>query len=137
MPTASPQYDFTRIDRRTKKVTPALMAAIRDRIVENLHPEKIILFGSRASGNATPDSDIDLLVVLGNDHPLARQRRRDRFGALQELFHYRLFGLDAIVFTNTEVQKIKNDNEGEWNLILEILAEGVILYDTSQETKVE
>jgi predicted nucleotidyltransferase len=34
------------------------------RIVARFHPEKIILFGSRARGEAGPDSDIDLLVVM-------------------------------------------------------------------------
>ena len=34
------------------------------RIVRRYHPERIILFGSQARGNATPDSDIDLLVVM-------------------------------------------------------------------------
>ena len=28
-------------------------------IAENFHPEKIILFGSYASGTPTPDSDLD------------------------------------------------------------------------------
>lgn len=34
------------------------------RIVAMFHPEKIILFGSHARGEAGPDSDIDLLVVM-------------------------------------------------------------------------
>jgi predicted nucleotidyltransferase len=34
------------------------------RIVNKFHPEKIILFGSQARGDAGPDSDIDLLVVM-------------------------------------------------------------------------
>src|SRR5438093_10935863 len=34
------------------------------RIVKKFHPEKIILFGSQARGEAGPDSDVDLLVVL-------------------------------------------------------------------------
>src|SRR5271157_2574399 len=33
-------------------------------IVQDFHPDRIILFGSYAYGNATPDSDVDLLVVL-------------------------------------------------------------------------
>jgi predicted nucleotidyltransferase len=28
------------------------------------HPEKIILFGSHARGDAGPDSDVDLLIVM-------------------------------------------------------------------------
>lgn len=40
------------------------LAAIVERIVERFHPERIILFGSRARGTARPDSDVDLLVVM-------------------------------------------------------------------------
>jgi predicted nucleotidyltransferase len=34
------------------------------RIVSRFHPERIILFGSQARGDAGPDSDVDLLVVM-------------------------------------------------------------------------
>ena len=34
------------------------------RIAEEFQPEKIILFGSQAYGKPTPDSDVDLLVVM-------------------------------------------------------------------------
>lgn len=34
------------------------------RIINGFHPEKIILFGSHARGEAGPDSDVDLLVVM-------------------------------------------------------------------------
>jgi uncharacterized protein len=34
------------------------------RLVKALHPERIYLFGSRARGDARPDSDYDLLVVV-------------------------------------------------------------------------
>jgi predicted nucleotidyltransferase len=34
------------------------------RIVERFDPERIILFGSYARGDAGPDSDVDLLVVM-------------------------------------------------------------------------
>ena len=34
------------------------------RIVKNFDPELIILFGSQARGDAGPDSDVDLLVVM-------------------------------------------------------------------------
>lgn len=33
-------------------------------IVQRFTPEQIILFGSHADGTATPDSDVDLLVVM-------------------------------------------------------------------------
>jgi predicted nucleotidyltransferase len=34
------------------------------RIVSRFDPERIILFGSHARGDAGPDSDVDLLVVM-------------------------------------------------------------------------
>lgn len=34
------------------------------RIVREFAPEKVILFGSHARGEAGPDSDVDLLVVM-------------------------------------------------------------------------
>jgi predicted nucleotidyltransferase len=34
------------------------------RIVQQFAPERIILFGSHARGNAGPQSDVDLLVVM-------------------------------------------------------------------------
>ena len=39
------------------------------RIVEAVHPDKIILFGSHARGEAGPDSDVDLLIVAPSDEP--------------------------------------------------------------------
>ena len=40
------------------------IARMVKRIVERFDPEKIILFGSQARGDAGPDSDVDLLVVM-------------------------------------------------------------------------
>jgi predicted nucleotidyltransferase len=34
------------------------------RIVRQFHPDRVILFGSHARGDAGPDSDVDLLVVM-------------------------------------------------------------------------
>jgi predicted nucleotidyltransferase len=33
-------------------------------LAREFHPKKIILFGSYATGTATPDSDVDLIVVM-------------------------------------------------------------------------
>lgn len=50
-----------------RKKTPNVEKAIREmvrRIVLRFQPERVILFGSHARGEAGPDSDVDLLVVL-------------------------------------------------------------------------
>lgn len=38
--------------------------AFADRVAEEFHPERIILFGSYAQGTQTPDSDVDMLVIM-------------------------------------------------------------------------
>lgn len=47
----------------------AALGFIRDRLVASLHPRMVWLFGSRARGDARPDSDFDILVVLPDDLP--------------------------------------------------------------------
>jgi len=43
------------------------LAEIVRRLVEAYQPERIYLFGSQARGEAGPDSDYDLLVVVPDD----------------------------------------------------------------------
>ncbi|GEM_PF-3667861 len=45
-------------------VAPDAIQAICDRIVGRFQPVRVILFGSHAYGTPTPDSDVDLLVIL-------------------------------------------------------------------------
>lgn len=60
---------------KLKKHTPSNGEKIREmveRIVRRFAPDKIILFGSHARGDAGPDSDVDLLVVM----PISGSKRR-------------------------------------------------------------
>ncbi len=56
----------------------------RKRLVQSLHPERIILFGSHAWGTPGPDSDLDLLVIVAESdlppHKRAQQAYRSVFG---------------------------------------------------------
>jgi len=49
----------------TSPVPPELL----DAVVEYFRPLRVILFGSAARGDAGPDSDIDLFVILDDDAP--------------------------------------------------------------------
>jgi uncharacterized protein len=46
-----------------------LLDEIIRRLVKALDPDRIILFGSRARGDARPDSDIDLLIIKDTPEP--------------------------------------------------------------------
>jgi predicted nucleotidyltransferase len=50
-------------------ISTDIVNEIVQRIVERFDPEKIILFGSYARGEAREDSDIDLLIVAETDLP--------------------------------------------------------------------
>ncbi|MDA8215729.1 MAG: nucleotidyltransferase domain-containing protein, partial [Nitrospiraceae bacterium] len=48
-------------------ITEDKIEEIKDKIVKTVSPEKIILFGSYATGEATEESDIDLVVIWDSD----------------------------------------------------------------------
>jgi uncharacterized protein len=51
--------------RNSKRTTTqAHIDRMVKRIVKRFQPEQVILFGSHARGDAGPDSDVDLLVVM-------------------------------------------------------------------------
>ena len=58
--------------RNTMHETPLVPPELLNRVVDYFHPRRIVLFGSRARGEAGPDSDIDLLVILDDDAPADR-----------------------------------------------------------------
>jgi len=68
---------------RTPTVGDAALAEVVRRLVQAYQPERIYLFGSVARGDAGPDSDYDLLVVVPNDAPPARRRSRLAYQALR------------------------------------------------------
>ena len=47
--------------------SPGQIRAIAGQIARQFHPRKIILFGSYAYGHPSPDSDVDLFVVLDRE----------------------------------------------------------------------
>jgi len=48
-------------------VTDALLREMVSKIVKHFHPNKLILFGSRAWGEPTRESELDILVVMDID----------------------------------------------------------------------
>ncbi len=60
-----PQPADTRSAAARSRVPPALL----DPMVAYFNPRRVILFGSHARGEAGPDSDIDLLVLLDDAPP--------------------------------------------------------------------
>jgi predicted nucleotidyltransferase len=102
-------------------VSRELLRAITKRIVENIHPEKIILFGSYAYGEPTLDSDIDLLVIMRN-----RKRSIKNAMTVDKLFSNRRFGMDILVRTP---QELKARLERGDPFMQDITQKGKLLYE--------
>jgi predicted nucleotidyltransferase len=47
----------------------SVLSEIADRLVRAYKPERVYLFGSMARGDAGPDSDYDILLVVRDDAP--------------------------------------------------------------------
>jgi len=75
------------VEHTTSFKTPAaddpVLAELVRRLVEAYQPERIYLFGSVARGDASPDSDYDLLLVVPDDAPPERRRSRLAYEALR------------------------------------------------------
>ena len=60
----------------------AALAEVVRRLVEVYRPQRIYLFGSVARGDAGPDSDYDIMVVVPDDAPSELLRSRAAYTAL-------------------------------------------------------
>ena len=68
---------------KTPTANDPVLAEVVRRLVEAYRPGCIYLFGSVARGDAGPDSDYDLLVVVPDDAPPERRRSRLAYEVLR------------------------------------------------------
>ena len=99
-----------------KSLRPAIQ-----RIVDELHPEKIILFGSYAYGAPTPHSDVDLLIILKTNASL-----QERSWNVSRLLLPRPFPVDILVKTPREIEN--SLKSGDF-FLQEIIDRGKVLYE--------
>lgn len=104
-----------------ESVSEQMLTDIANRIVTGIKPEKILLFGSYAYGQPTPDSDIDLLVIMETD-----ARPADRVVTVSRLLRPRPFPLDILVRTPNEIEKALSDGD---IFIQDIFYQGRVLYE--------
>ena len=104
-------------------MTPAMAnvaPVLKRRIVRRFRPLRIVVFGSQARGDAKPDSDIDLLVVVpdGTDE---QATARDIRAALRDL----PISEDVIVVSESRVRRF-GDIAG--SVLNDALRKGVTIY---------
>ena len=103
-------------------MSPELIDIIVKRIVDNYHPEKVILFGSYAYGKPSEESDLDLFIVKDDN-----KRRIDRFCEVRKILRdIKGISIQPVVFTNKELQERLNLED---DFISEIVNRGKVLYE--------
>jgi predicted nucleotidyltransferase len=107
-------------------VTEERLQEVTRRIVEALSPEKVVLFGSYVYGSPTPDSDVDLLIIMHSD-----QRPAKRVSVVSRLFHPRPFPMDIVVRTPQEIEHSRRLVDP---FIREVLEKGRVLYDRERRS---
>ena len=94
---------------------------ISKRIVEEIHPEKVILFGSYANGNPTENSDVDLIIV--NKTKLPKHKRGIE---IRRLFYRQLIPLDIKVYTPEEFE---NELGNRYSFLYSAIKNSIVLYE--------
>lgn len=97
---------------------------ITTRIVETVHPQKVILFGSFARGEQNHNSDYDLFI-------LADDTDRDNFtkqyiNSRKSIRHMNRRAVDIVFNTKNKFDKKKNSRA---NIDYFVNQEGVVLYE--------
>lgn len=111
---------------QAQHVTLELIQYVADKIARAVNPEKIILFGSWARGEATDESDVDLFVVHDG-----RVSNREMYRHIARLLWGRLFGIDLIVRSPQDVALNLRDNNPFYTR--HIFGEGKVLYERARE----
>jgi predicted nucleotidyltransferase len=112
--------EWYRLDKRAQQM--AYIKRLCRRIVEAFHPEKIILFGSRAYGKPREDSDIDLLVIMPYDGDHAK-------AAIRILNHLNVLApIDLLVRSPEEIRERINIGD---RFMREIVERGKVMYEAA------
>jgi len=88
--------------------------------LKEYEPERIILFGSQARGNADQYSDLDMVIIKETE-----ERFLDRLETIYELVQPR-FAMDVLVYTPQEFTEMQERGN---SFVEMVLKEGIVVYE--------
>ena len=107
------------------RVDDAFLARMVQVIVDEVEPEQVILFGSRARGDARPDSDVDLVVIEADPFGPSRDRHAEAVRLWRALAGFRV-PKDILVYSQSEVDYWCDSLN---HVLARALREGKVLYE--------
>ncbi len=98
-----------------------ILQEIVERLVARFHPTKVYLFGSRARGEATPDSDYDVLLVVPDSPVPAYKQEMEACASLWGV----PAAVDVLVWSESEFLRRM---DARASLPATVVREGVLLH---------
>lgn len=105
----------------TTKVINEVVTAL----VKEAGPERIILFGSHATGAVTPDSDLDLLIVETKRFDEKNSRRKELSRLSKSIASFRI-PIDILLYSHEEVERWKHSIN---HVVARAIREGKVVYE--------
>jgi predicted nucleotidyltransferase len=111
-------------------ISDELIDQMAQRIVREVDPQRIVLFGSWARGEANDQSDVDFLVVEREPFGPNRSRRQEAVRIWQCLYEFRV-PKDILVYSLSEIDQWKGSR---YHVVGRALKEGKVLYESDRRT---
>ena len=84
----------------------------------------VVMFGSRALGNARRDSDLDLAVIC-TEPELSPEQRGERWRAYRKALGSLGCGVDLVLQGQNDAAKLAGSR---WNVMKDVTRDGIVLY---------
>ena len=107
------------------RVDDALLERMVRVIVDEVDPEQVILFGSRARGDAAASSDVDLIVVESTPFGEGRNRSVEETRLWRALARFHV-PKDILIYSRDEVDYWRDSLN---HVLARALREGRVLYE--------
>lgn len=98
-----------------------LLTETTQKLVNALHPEQIILFGSHAWGTPHQNSDVDLFITMPGETEITMELKVRAYTALSGMS----FSKDIVLSNHIQVERLKHVKA---SMTHEIISKGKILY---------
>ncbi|WP_372950453.1 nucleotidyltransferase domain-containing protein [Mariniphaga sp.] len=91
------------------------------KIASKIHPDRIYLVGSYATGHANEDSDIDLLIIKNTTEP-----KYKRSIEIQRILKGSKLPVDIVVYTNDEFE---NEKLKKYSFVNSAIQDAQLMYE--------